>query len=81
MANMSSLLTTSILCGFVEAVNEPTDDYLTPGEAARTFGVTTTTLLRWFRLGRIQAVTLPSGQHRYRRDDIAKLTSDGEPAA
>jgi len=57
-------------------VNEPSEDYLTPAETARIFGVTTTTLLRWVRAGRLQAITLPSGQHRYRREDIAKLAGN-----
>jgi len=60
-------------------MNEP-EDYLTPAQAARIFGVSTTTLLRWFRSGRIKAITLPSGQHRYRREDIADLTSKDESA-
>jgi excisionase family DNA binding protein len=80
MANMSSTLTTLILCGFVVLVNNQSEDYLTPAEAARIFGVTTTTLLRWVRSGRLQAVRLPSGQHRYRKEDVAKLTSGGAPA-
>lgn len=38
---------------------------LTPAEVAALYGVTTKTVRRWALDGKIEAVTLPSGQLRY----------------
>lgn len=46
------------------------DDLLTTGEAAILLGVTAETVRRWGATKRIKHVVLPSGQRRYRRQDI-----------
>ena len=47
--------------------------YLLPGEAARQLGVSTTTLATWAALGRVEAITLPSGHRRYLASSIEAL--------
>jgi excisionase family DNA binding protein len=52
----------------------PVDDrVLTPGEVAGRFGVTTATLARWARTGKLPAIRTPGGQRRYREADITAL--------
>ena len=61
-------------------------DLMTPAEARRVLAemglrVGPTTLGRWAREGRIEAVTLPSGRRRYRRSTVAAiLAGENTPA-
>ncbi|MEV4098146.1 BldC family transcriptional regulator [Streptosporangium saharense] len=50
-----------------------TERLLTPGEVARIFGVDPKTVNRWALTGRIPSIRTPSGQRRYRENDIATL--------
>lgn len=56
---------------------------LVPSEAASLLGVTTKTLGRWARAGRLEAVVTPGGHRRYRRHVIEALlvyeTDPGPP--
>ncbi|WP_395111281.1 helix-turn-helix domain-containing protein [Actinomadura sp. SCN-SB] len=38
---------------------------LTPGEVAKMFGVSTTTVTRWARAGRAPSLLTPGGQRRF----------------
>jgi excisionase family DNA binding protein len=65
MSRLSNMLTMSRMGDTVEAVNQ---EHLRPAEVARYYNVSTGTILRWARAGRLKEwrlVTLPSGQHRY----------------
>jgi excisionase family DNA binding protein len=55
-------------------------DLLTPREVANMFGVTTTTVSRWARLGRLRAIArTPGGHRRYlRADALSLLDEEGE---
>lgn len=46
---------------------------LTAAEVAQEFRLDPETIRRWAREGRIQAITLPSGLWRFRREDIEAL--------
>jgi excisionase family DNA binding protein len=46
-----------------------------PQEAARRLGVSRTTLIRWEAAGLLSAVRTPTGQRRYRDDDINALST------
>jgi excisionase family DNA binding protein len=73
MSSMSNMLTMLRMDDTVEAVNQ---EHLRPAEVARYYNVSTSTILRWARAGRLKEwrlVTLPSGQHRY-----IKETTDDE---
>jgi excisionase family DNA binding protein len=48
----------------------PVSELLTARSVAAELGVCPTTVLRWTRRGQIPAIRLPSGQLRYRRDDL-----------
>jgi excisionase family DNA binding protein len=53
---------------------------LTPREVAALFGVRTTTIARWARLGRLSALLTPGGHRRYRPSDIRQLLEqEGAP--
>lgn len=55
------------------------DDLLTPREVAEVFGVRTTTIARWARAGRLEAVLTPGGHRRYSRSAVrALLDADGK---
>lgn len=43
---------------------------LTAREVAGLLGVSTETVLRWVRAGKLRAVKLPSGQTRFREDEL-----------
>jgi excisionase family DNA binding protein len=47
-----------------------TDDYMTPGEAARTLHVSPKTINRWANEGRIPCIITLGGHRRFRRHDI-----------
>ena len=49
----------------------PDDRLLTTTEAARRLGIARSTLAKYVREGKVRPVlTLPSGQHRWRLDDL-----------
>jgi excisionase family DNA binding protein len=50
-------------------------EYLAPGEAARRLGVSTWTLNRWERQGKLSAYRTPGGHRRFRDDDIEALAA------
>lgn len=60
--------------------SDPDDDLLTPREVANLFGVRTTTIARWSRLGALKASRTPGGHRRYRRGDV-KAFLDQSPEA
>jgi excisionase family DNA binding protein len=73
MSRLFNMLTIAKMGDTVEAVNQ---EHLRPAEVARYYNVSTSTILRWARAGRLKEwrlVTLPSGQHRY-----IKETTDDE---
>jgi len=47
---------------------------LTPAEAAAQLAIHPETLRRWAREGRVPVVRLPSGQMRFRPEDVAILS-------
>lgn len=57
-------------------IMHPMSDLLTPAEAAAIYGVTTNTLRRWALDGKIEAVTLPSGQLRYPAEQFRPADSE-----
>ena len=61
----------------------PRDPVLTPREVAAIFGVRTTTIARWARAGRLEAVRTPGGHRRYRLSEIRELSAidPAEPEA
>jgi excisionase family DNA binding protein len=48
-------------------------DLLTTAEAAEMLRVSPETVARWVRLGQLEAIRLPSGHIRIRREDVEKL--------
>lgn len=52
---------------------------LTVGQVAEILNVDVTTISDWARNGKIAFVTLPSGQRRYRREDIEAILA-GTPS-
>jgi predicted site-specific integrase-resolvase len=52
---------------------EPDDSLLTPREVAEMFGVRTTTIARWSRLGVLEPMRTPGGHRRYRLGDVRKI--------
>jgi hypothetical protein len=68
MSSIATMLTMLRMGEMMDTVSN--ESYLSPGEVARHYGVSTGTILRWARTGRLEGlrvVTLPSGQHRYVR--------------
>lgn len=58
------------------------DDKLSVGEAAAILGVSTYTLRRWEKRGRISSLRTPTGHRRYGRADVeALLTQPTEASA
>ncbi|GLY83358.1 helix-turn-helix domain-containing protein [Actinoallomurus iriomotensis] len=55
------------------ASEPPNEQLLTPREVAALFGVRTSTIASWARLGRISALLTPGGHRRYRASDIRQL--------
>jgi excisionase family DNA binding protein len=49
--------------------------YVTATFVGRLYGVSPETVRRWARDGLVPAVTLPSGQVRFRREDVENLAS------
>lgn len=57
------------------------DRPLTPGQVARLFGVSVTTVASWADEGLIPHFKTPGGQRRFRRADVERFIKDQEPAA
>ena len=53
---------------------------LTPAEAADIIHVSTSTLLRWARLGQLPSITIPSGRRRFRLTDLPGFTGPQQAA-
>ena len=62
--------------------SEPSDEpLLKPREVAALFGVRTTTIARWARIGRLQPLLTLGGHRRYRPSDVRELLElDGASA-
>lgn len=57
------------------------NDLRPSGWAAEYIGVTTETLRTWAKAGRIPYVRLPSGQYRFRVEDLDAMVAITEPTA
>jgi excisionase family DNA binding protein len=55
------------------------DDFLTTTDAAAMLGVSDETVRRWVEAGRLRHIRLPSGQIRFRREDIEAILVPIEP--
>lgn len=53
--------------------------YIRPEAAAERLGVTTMTLRRWAKAGKIRHRTLPSGQRRYSETDVERYEAEANP--
>lgn len=51
------------------------NELLTASEAASLLAVSTDTIRRWAREGRIKVVVLPSGQQRYSRAELSSYAT------
>ena len=51
------------------------DEMMRPGEAAAVFGVTTKTVNRWGRTGKLRVVRTPGGHMRFRAAEIHALAA------
>lgn len=55
------------------------DKLVSVGEAAALVGVSTDTIKRWEKAGRIKSTRTPTGHRRFRRGDVVRLlTGDHE---
>lgn len=61
-------------------MSDTTTPLLRIGEAAHILGVHVETVRRWEEAGHITAVRTPTGQRRFRREDVEKLAA-GEAAS
>ena len=59
----------------------PSDRPLSPGQVAKLFGVSVTTVANWADEGRIPHFKTPGGQRRFRLQDVERFIKDQEPAA
>lgn len=50
-----------------------TDAWLTPADVARMLEVEVSTVTRWVRAGKIEAITLPSGRHRIPAAEVDRI--------
>jgi excisionase family DNA binding protein len=67
----------------LDAVSIPApdpDELLTPGQAARLFGVDPKTVGRWADAGRLAATRTLGGHRRYRRGDLDVLLAEHRSA-
>jgi len=61
--------------------NDTRSSLIPSGEVARLFGVNVTTVARWADEGLLPHIKTPSGQRRFRREDVERFIKDQEPAA
>lgn len=54
---------------------------LTRAQAAEILCVDPNTVRRWSRDGKLFAIRMPSGIHKYRREDIEAIVNGGTPAS
>ena len=62
----------------------PADSWLSPAQVAARFGVSTDTIRRWGRIGRLREYRTPAGHRRFRAEDVEALAAgvtSGAPAA
>lgn len=57
----------------------PLPELITANAVAKMFATSPDTVRRWVRDGRIDAITLPSGQLRFRREDVEAIIAGGTP--
>lgn len=57
-------------------MGESEQEFMTPREVADRFGVTTKTLGRWARAGKISSVRTLGGHRRYRTSEIRALLEE-----
>gem|GEM_PF-1631126 len=55
--------------------------YLTAEQVAERFDITAETARAWARSGKVQAIRLPGGQYRFRREDIEAIERGETPGA
>ncbi len=58
---------------------DTSDPLMTPGEVAALFRVTTKTVGRWARSGRLRCIRTPHGRLRFVRSDMEALVADHLP--
>lgn len=56
-----------------------TDELISPKEAARMLGVTTTSLVNWEKSEKLTACRTPGGHRRYKLAEIMKLKEANVP--
>lgn len=56
-------------------------EYVTVGEAAAIATVSTDTIKRWEKAGRIESLRTPTGHRRFRRSDVEALLQPATPTA
>lgn len=56
-------------------------EYLPIGAVAAMFSVSLDTLRRWDKQGRLTALRTPTGQRRYRREDVESLLVERQSVA
>lgn len=54
---------------------------LTTGEVAEALAVDHETVRRWVKAGKLQAIRLPSGVMRFRREDVERILAPTGPEA
>lgn len=52
------------------------DEYMTPGEVARLFGVDPKTVTRWAAAGKLSALRTLGGHRRYRSAEVRALLQE-----
>lgn len=57
-----------------------TTPLLKASDVALLYNVHPETIRRWARTGKLPSVTLPSGQKRYRPEDVESLAQSGDAA-
>lgn len=57
-----------------------TAELMMPGEAARMFGVTVSTVARWADAGRIRQIKTPGGYRRYFAEDVRAMAGSDAQA-
>lgn len=57
------------------------DRPLSPGQVAKLFGVSVTTVANWADEGLLPCFKTPGGQRRFRPEDVERFIPQREPAA